>query len=114
MPTPKSIAFKATLILGPEYEYLRKSCHDNHGYARLKHPEAKKMVLLHRYLHELENIIIPDGMTIDHADRNRANNQLNNLKLASPSENQCNRGLQKNSKTGILGLTIYTRPNRKL
>ena len=112
MSTPKSLAFKATLLLDPQYEYLRKSCHDNSGgYALLKHPETKKSVLLHRYLHKLENIIIPDGMEIDHIDRNKANNQLSNLKLASPSENTCNRSVNKDSKTGILGLSPHTWPN---
>ena len=112
--TPKSLAFKPTLLLDPQYEYLRKSCHDNGGgYAQLQHPETKKSVYLHRYLQELENVIIPDKMTIDHVDRNKANNQLSNLKIASQSENNCNRGLQKNSTTGITGLTIYTRSNGK-
>ena len=111
MTTHKSLAFKATLILDPEYEYLRKSCSSCRGYALLIHPETKKKVYLHRYLHELENIIIPDGMTIDHVDRNRANNQLSNLKIASPSENNCNRGLSKYSKTGILGLSPCTWSN---
>ena len=114
MSTPKSLAFKAALLLDPEYEYLRKSCSDNgHGYARLKHPETKKKVLLHRYLQELENITIPDGMVIDHADRNKANNQLSNLKIATTSQNNCNQGLRKDSTTGIIGLGPYTRPNRK-
>ena len=104
--TLKSIAFKATLLLDQEYEYLRKSCSDNGlGYARLMHPETKKTVYLHRYLQELENVIIPDKMTIDHVDRNKANNQLSNLKIASPSENSCNRGLQERSKTGVVGLS---------
>ena len=113
MATPKSLAFKTTLLLDPQYEYLRKSCSNSGGYARLKHPETKKLVLLHRYLHELENIIIPDKIEIDHADRNPANNQLSNLKIATPSENNCNRGLKKNSKTGVIGLSHYIWPNGK-
>lgn len=115
MPTtPKSTAFKAALLLDPEYEYLRKSCSDNgQGYALLMHPETKKKVLLHRYLQELENITIPDGMTIDHVDRNPANNQLSNLRIASPSENSRNQSLRKNSTTGILGLSPYTWSNGK-
>ena len=112
--TPKSLAFKATLVLDPQYEYLRKSCHDiGGGYAQLRHRKTKEKVLLHRYLHELENIIIPDGMTIDHADRNPANNQLSNLKIASLSENNCNRSVNKDSKTGILGLSIANRSKIK-
>ena len=113
MATAKSLAFKATLLLDPEYEYLRKLCSESHGYAQLQHPVTKKKVLLHRYLHELEDVIIPDKMTIDHTDRNKANNQLSNLKIASPSENTCNRAVNKNSKTRILGLSLYTRLNGK-
>lgn len=114
MPTPKSIAFQATLLLDPQYEYLRKSCSETgKGYARLQHPETKKIVLLHRYLHELENITIPDRMAIDRVDRNPVNNPLSNLKIASRSENQCNRGLFKSSTTGVIGLTITTRKTGK-
>lgn len=114
MATPKSLAFKATLLLDPKYEYLRKSCSEvSKGYAQLQHPETKKQVYLHRYLHELENVIIPDGMTIDHVDRNPVNNQLSNLRIAGPSENSCNQGLRKDSTTGITGLCPYTQRNGK-
>lgn len=111
--TCKSVAFKATLLLDPQYEYLRRLCSESKGYAQLWDSETKKTAYLHRYLYELENITIPDGMTIDHSDRNPANNQLSNLKIASRSENNCNRGLQKNSKTGIIGLHLCTWPNGK-
>ena len=113
--TSKSIAFKAALLLDPEYEYLRKSCSKlgNKGYARLKDPETKKTVLLHRYIYGLKNGTIPEEMVIDHEDQDKANNQLNNLRLANKSQNQHNVSLRKDSITKIKGLSIDARPNRR-
>lgn len=41
---------------------------------------------------------------IDHADGNPSNNAWSNLRAATRSENAANRGVQKNSKTGIKGV----------
>ena len=42
---------------------------------------------LHRQVWIFHNGAIPDGMTIDHIDRNKDNNQIENLRLATYSEN---------------------------
>ena len=41
---------------------------------------------------------------VDHIDRDRSNNSLSNLRWVTNSENQYNKGFQKNNKTGAVGV----------
>lgn len=50
---------------------------------------------------------IPDGL-IDHADGDKSNNRMANLRPASMSENLFNRGATKASQTGVKG--VYPHP----
>lgn len=45
----------------------------------------------HRIVYELTYGPIPKGFQVDHIDRDSLNNNPSNLRLASPSDNQCNR-----------------------
>lgn len=47
---------------------------------------------------------------IDHIDGNRSNNNIKNLRIATASQNQHNRVINKNNKTGIKGLSIVNIP----
>ena len=49
---------------------------------------------------------------IDHIDRNKLNNKLDNLRWATHSENNKNVGLKKNNKTGIKYLCWCNERNR--
>lgn len=49
---------------------------------------------------------------IDHIDRNRSNNRLNNLREASRQENGCNMKLRKDSTTGYKGVSIDKKTGR--
>jgi hypothetical protein len=42
---------------------------------------------------------IPEGMTIDHIDRNAMNNDLGNLRTATPGEQSDNRAVNKTNKS---------------
>ncbi len=52
-------------------------------------------VLLHRFL-----LQPPDHVFVDHIDGNGLNCQRGNLRLATRSENACNRGKQRNTTSG--------------
>jgi hypothetical protein len=41
---------------------------------------------------------------IDHVNGDRADNRLDNLRLASKQQNQQNRGVQRNNKLGVKGV----------
>lgn len=45
----------------------------------------------HRIIWEMHNGEIPKGIWIDHKDRNTSNNKIENLRLATPSQNHINR-----------------------
>lgn len=41
---------------------------------------------------------------IDHKDGNRANNRIENLRIATESQNACNKAVQSNNKSGFAGV----------
>jgi hypothetical protein len=46
---------------------------------------------------------IPDGMEVDHRDNNPANNAINNLRLATSSDQKKNKRVQSNNQSGLKG-----------
>ena len=57
------------------------------------HKQHKKA--LHRILWETFNGDIPEDLTIDHIDRNKSNNQLDNLRLSTRRQNAWNQQKRK-------------------
>jgi hypothetical protein len=51
---------------------------------------------------------------LDHIDRNRANNAIDNLREATPSLNSFNAGLRKDNKSGHRGIEVIPAGPRKL
>lgn len=47
---------------------------------------------------------LPDDMEIDHVDRCRANNKIRNLRAATRSQNQRNKGIDKTNTSGTKGV----------
>ncbi|WP_439357744.1 HNH endonuclease [Bradyrhizobium sp. DASA03007] len=46
----------------------------------------------------------PEGLTVDHEDRNRGNNRWRNLRLATRAQQNANQGAKSTSKTGVRGV----------
>ena len=60
-------------------------------------------IALHRLL-----VNAPDGYCVDHINHNTLDNRMENLRIATTSENAQNRkGAQRNSKSGIRGVCLH-------
>jgi hypothetical protein len=58
-------------------------------------------VVASRFIWEFFNGPIPDGIQIDHANRDPSDNRLSNLRLATNSQNQFNRKGHGKYKKGV-------------
>ena len=59
----------------------------------------------HRLVWEYHNGPVPDGMDVEHIDRDRTNCKLSNLRLATRSQNMQNTVAHKDSSTGFKGVS---------
>ena len=74
----------------------------NYGYLTVR--VDKKMVMVHRIIWEIERGPIPKGFEIDHIDGIRNNNHINNLRIATRSENRWNAAIRKDNTSGVRGV----------
>jgi hypothetical protein len=75
---------------------------DSRGYLKVR--VGKKNVRVHRICWLLHYGRFPEGL-IDHANRNKLDNRLSNLRIATPCENSRNRGICRRNSTGLKGVT---------
>jgi hypothetical protein len=58
----------------------------------------------HRAIWILHNGPIPEGMQLDHKDNNTRNNRIENLRLCTSTQNNQNKNLYVNGKSGFKGV----------
>ncbi len=89
-----------------EYDWCYKQ-----GYAI----NSKMGMLLHRYIWTLKVGDIPAELEVEHKNQDKLDCRLENLRLATSSENHCNITIQKNNKSGHKGISreVYKGHPRK-
>ena len=87
---------------------LKQSNNDGYKVLRLND-------ILHRAHILVAKAFIPNPENkecVDHIDTNRANNNVSNLRWATPSENNYNASISKNNTSGIKGLSWHKKSNK--
>jgi len=67
------------------------------GYVQVRYQGVKRMV--HRVIYEMFNSKIP--RELDHINRIKTDNRIENLREVTRSENNLNKSIQKNNKSGV-------------
>ena len=77
---------------------------DGYGYAlRFYGPRHnQKQIRMHRAI-----LDAPDGIQVDHINGDPLDNRRRNLRLCNNSQNQMNKKIRKDSKTGLKGVTLH-------
>ncbi len=81
---------------------------ENTGYRRVK--VGGRIYQVHRLIWEAAHGPIPDGMVIDHINRDKLDNRLENLRCITPRHNQYNAKVYSNNSSGVRGM--YARGSR--
>lgn len=72
------------------------------GYVKIN--VSGKILYAHRLVWEYHYGEIPKGMFIDHINRNKSDNRIENLRLVTPQDNSRNMGKNKRNSSGFNGV----------
>jgi HNH endonuclease/AP2 domain len=86
----------------------RAGYENNLGYTEVR--IDNKLYLLHRLVYIYHYGELSDN--IDHIDNNPRNNNIENLRKCSQSENTCNKRMQKNNTSGYKGVSYCKRTEK--
>ena len=78
---------------------------DHDGYVRLRVSGYGGRMFAHNIIWNMFNGDIPLDMYVDHIDGNRSNNKIENLRLATRSDNLKNQKIHSNNSSGIKNVT---------
>ena len=94
-------------------KYLKNVlCNTGYYVIQLSKNGKGKYFKLHRLVFKSHNTLTNiEGLFIDHVDHDRLNNNINNLRIATRSENGCNRKVYKNNKSSGIKNIYKTKYN---
>jgi len=78
---------------------------ENDGYLQCKFKGKDQKI--HRIIYEAFKGKIRDGYQIDHKNRNKADNRIENLREATHSQNQANKDISDRNSSGYLGINAH-------
>lgn len=86
----------------------------NYGYMIFKVTinKIKYTDRIHRIIYEMFNGPIPKGIEIDHINGIRNDNRIENLRLATTSQNAMNKSKLKNNTSGLKGVSFHKRAGK--
>lgn len=96
---------KVALVDDQDYERVSAfKWHFIKGYAaRNGRVEARRKYI---YMHR-EILDVPDGIEVDHRNRNGVDNRRCNLRIATSSQNKMNEGKRKDNASGYRGVYLH-------
>lgn len=68
-------------------------------------------VFMHNVIAKRMGLVLSAELEIDHKDRDPLNNQRDNLRLVTLGVNRSNRGLFRNSTSGVTGVSFFKQRN---
>ena len=104
-----SFDLNTNLVWGHKHKkYLKRQLNKDGYYQIILCKNNKvKTFQFHRLVYEYNIGEIPTGLCVDHIDNNIQNNNIDNLRLATISENSCNRKVPKNNlSTGYKNIRL--------
>jgi hypothetical protein len=94
---------KYALVDDADFEYLNqfKWCINNSGYAvRRTGGRKAKLTIMHRVLMGAQ-----DGQEVDHANRDKLDNRMSNLRFVTRAQNIANTPLNRRNISGLKGVS---------
>ena len=97
---------KVAIVDDDMYDYLMQwKWHYGTAYA-LRHIYLGKRKQSNRFMHH-EILQPPEGMYVDHIDRNKLNNTRDNLRTCTRTQNQANKCKRKDNTSGMKGVSWH-------
>lgn len=96
---------KVALIDDEDFELVSQykwHAHKNKNVFYARSSMDGENILLHRFI-----LNTPDGIEIDHKDRDGLNCTRENMRLATHTQNNANRGMLRNNTSGYRGVRFY-------
>lgn len=99
------------LVDDADFEWLNqwKWCYVSSGYAMRREylgggrgNEKARYILMHRIIADAAN-----DEEVDHINRNKLDNQRDNLRLCDSSQNKFNTSVRRDNKSGVRGVSWY-------
>tara|TARA_S200002703_G_C3667616_1_gene204972 strand:+ start:167 stop:655 length:489 start_codon:yes stop_codon:yes gene_type:complete len=88
-------------------KYIKEYIHKGYYCLSLSNNYKRKMFLFHRLIYQYHNLDKDiTNLCIDHIDRNKLNNNIENLRISTYSENSCNKKVRNDNKFGIKNITL--------
>lgn len=101
---PETGVFTRRLAKGPAKVGDIAGSKDSYGYVQIR--LRSKIYLAHRLAWLVTYGYWPENQ-LDHINRDRADNRVSNLREATHAQNLQNRAVQRNNKSGFIGVSWY-------